>query len=308
MAKSVREDQDALFGIFERMRTFFQRLEIYTEVSPTSEMMDTMIQIMVVTLSILGIATKEMKQNRISECRNSRTSVSLLTERCSEKYSKKLIGRTNLEDALNRLDKLTNEQAQRATAEVQRATDAIDESHETVGEVMEQVIAVDDRVVNVNDETAEVIDGAQIIINLAGETLNLNHLDGKEVKRSSSPTVLSTAPLSPQPLSPNEREQSDLSSTEQATSSTSHVQLIVNALADYAKATGIDLSKNSFATAPEQSSTPETILQLLGGREKAFKEYRDGNRRLISCLSPAVNVIQAFSGVLGEASSLVSVI
>jgi hypothetical protein len=160
VAKSVREDQDALFGVFERMRTFFQRLEIYTEVSPTSEMMDTMIQIMVVTLSILGIATKEMKQNRISECSNSRTSVPPLTERCSEKYSKKLIGRTDLEDALNRLDKLTHEQAQRATAEVQRAANIIDESHETAGEVTEQVVAVDDKAASVDDEIAEVIDGA----------------------------------------------------------------------------------------------------------------------------------------------------
>ena len=35
-------------------------------------------------------------------------------------------------------------------------------------------------------------------------------------------------------------------------------------------------------------------------------DYQDGNRKLISCLSPAVNVIQAFSGVIGEAVSLVS--
>ena len=76
------------------------------------------------------------------------------------KYAKKLIGRTDLEDTLNRLDKLTHEQAQRATAEVQRAADAIDESHETAGEVTEQVVALDDRAVSANDEIAEVIDGA----------------------------------------------------------------------------------------------------------------------------------------------------
>ena len=97
-----------------------------------------------------------------------------------------------------------------------------------------------------------------------------------------------------------------MSSTGQATSSTSNVQLIVDALADYAKITGIDLSKDPFAAAIEQSTSPEAILQLLQGREKAFKDYRDGNRRLISCLSPAVRVLQAFSGVLGGAVSLVS--
>jgi hypothetical protein len=218
---------------------------------------------------------------------------------------KKLIGRTDLEDALNRLDKLTHEQARMAAAEVQRATDAIDESHETVGEVTEHVVPIDDTVVCVNDEIPEAVDGAQIIINLAGEMLNLNHLDGKEAKRPPSPNVLSTAPLpSVQPLSPNEREQSGSSSIGQPSS---NVQLIVDALADYVKTTGIDLSKNSFATALEQPNSPEAILQLLEGREKAFREYRDGSRRLINCLSPAVKVIQAFSGILGEAASMVSV-
>ena len=47
---------------------FFRRLGIYTDVSPTKEMMDLIIQIMVEILSILGIITKEIKQGRISEC------------------------------------------------------------------------------------------------------------------------------------------------------------------------------------------------------------------------------------------------
>jgi fungal STAND N-terminal Goodbye domain len=97
-----------------------------------------------------------------------------------------------------------------------------------------------------------------------------------------------------------------MSSTTQATSSISNIQSITNALTDYTKITGIDLSNNPFATALEQSSSPEAILQPIQEREKAFKEYRDGNRQLIRCLRPAVNVIQAFSGILGEAVSLVS--
>ena len=113
---------------------------------------------------------------------------------------------------------------------------------------------------------------------------------------------------SAQSLRPNEHKQLDMlmSSTGGATSSGSNIQLIVDALADYARTTGIDLSKNQFAAALEQSTSPEAILQLLQGREKAFKEYRDGDRRLISCLTPAVNILQAFSGILGEAVNLVS--
>jgi hypothetical protein len=92
----------------------------------------------------------------------------------------------------------------------------------------------------------------------------------------------------------------------QVTSSSYNVQLITGALADYSKETGIDLSNNPFVAVLEQLHSPEAILQLLQQREKAFKEYREGNRRLINCLSPAVNVLQAFSGILGEAASLVS--
>lgn len=97
------------------------------------------------------------------------------------------------------------------------------------------------------------------------------------------------------------------SSTRQATSSTSNIQLIIDAaLDDYTKITGIDLSKSPFASALEQSNSPDDILRLLQKREKAFKDYRDGYRRLISCLSPVVKVVQLFSGILSEAVSLVS--
>ena len=67
-----------------------------------------------------------------------------------------------MEDALNRLDKLTYEEAQMAAAEVQRATHAVDE---TVGGVKEEVPTVDDRVAGADDdEVAEVTHGERIVI------------------------------------------------------------------------------------------------------------------------------------------------
>ncbi len=63
----VRADQDNLIDIFERMENFFQRLELYTRVSPPPEMMDIIVKIMVEVLSVLGIATKKMKQGRLSK-------------------------------------------------------------------------------------------------------------------------------------------------------------------------------------------------------------------------------------------------
>ncbi len=86
--------------------------------------------------------------------------MSPVPEECPEKYGKRLIGRTDVEDALKRLDKLTHEKARMAIAENLRATHAVDER---VREVTEQVIAVDDRVAIVNDRVAEVIHGVKII-------------------------------------------------------------------------------------------------------------------------------------------------
>lgn len=63
----VRANQDNLIDIFEGMEIFFQRLEIYTEVSPTPEIIDIIVKIMVEVLSILAISTKEIKQGRTSE-------------------------------------------------------------------------------------------------------------------------------------------------------------------------------------------------------------------------------------------------
>ena len=97
-----------------------------------------------------------------------------------------------------------------------------------------------------------------------------------------------------------------MSSTGHITNSHSNLELIIDALADYAAQTGTDLSQNPFAEKIQLLSSPDDILELLEEREKAFKEYRDGDRKLISCLSPAVRVLHALSGILGEAVTLVS--
>jgi hypothetical protein len=154
-AKDARRGQDTLVDIFERIESFFRCIVIYAEVPPTTEMMDTIIQIMVEVLSVLGIATKEIRQCRMSELFS--TSMSLLTEQRSEKYGKKLIEGTDMVDALKRLDKLTHAEARMATAEVLRAVLATDEGVMGFGE---QVLAIDDRVASVDDKVAGVVNGA----------------------------------------------------------------------------------------------------------------------------------------------------
>ena len=66
-AKDARASQSTILDIFERIEMFFRRLDAYTQVEPTSEMIELMVQITVEVFSILGIATKELKQGRTSE-------------------------------------------------------------------------------------------------------------------------------------------------------------------------------------------------------------------------------------------------
>ena len=98
-----------------------------------------------------------------------------------------------------------------------------------------------------------------------------------------------------------------MSSIEQTTSSSSNIQLIIDASADYTRLTGKDLSKDSFATQLKHSNSPEDILELLQRRNNSFEGYQDNqNQRLMNCLSPIVRVLQAVSQVLGEVVNQVS--
>jgi len=85
-----------------------------------------------------------------------------------EKYVKKLAGRTDMEDSLKSLDKLTQEEARMATAQVLKVTHTIDEG---VRGVADKVVGVDDRVASVNERVVNVdrkvtdIDEKVIIVN-----------------------------------------------------------------------------------------------------------------------------------------------
>jgi len=88
-------------------------------------MAGTTVKILVEVLAILAIATKEIKQGRPSErIHNNRLSFAHVG---LEKYLKKLIRKNDMEDVLKRLDVLTQEEAQMATAEVLKFTKGIND-------------------------------------------------------------------------------------------------------------------------------------------------------------------------------------
>jgi hypothetical protein len=53
--------------LFESIENFLSRLDIYTKIPLTGAMTDIVIKIMVEVLTTLALATKQVKQGRLSE-------------------------------------------------------------------------------------------------------------------------------------------------------------------------------------------------------------------------------------------------
>ena len=133
-----------------------------------------------------------------------------------------------MEDALKRLDKLTQEEVRMAVAENLKATHAVNERVRGVANTMvamdnrvasmddrvsgvdarvarvdDRVAGVDDKVDSIDDKVVEVINGTQSIFIQTRQIFNLSYSDGKEtkqvmdqVKRSSSLNLICTGYVS----------------------------------------------------------------------------------------------------------------
>ncbi|KAH9059134.1 hypothetical protein EDB87DRAFT_806289 [Lactarius vividus] len=93
-----------LVKLFSRIGSFFERLKIYTSVSPGPAVTDELSKIMAEVLSILATATKGMKEGR------------------TKIFLKKVAGMNDLEDALQRFGEL--EQRELLTGIAQASSDA----------------------------------------------------------------------------------------------------------------------------------------------------------------------------------------
>ncbi|KAH9016474.1 hypothetical protein EDB84DRAFT_1630582 [Lactarius hengduanensis] len=99
-ANDVRASHGALVDLFECIQFFLKRLGVHTRISPTKDMVEILVKIMAEVIAILSIATKEMQQSK------------------AKTYLRKLLGRTDIEDALKKLDSLTQEEVRMAIAQV----------------------------------------------------------------------------------------------------------------------------------------------------------------------------------------------
>ncbi|KAF8268816.1 hypothetical protein EI94DRAFT_1106963 [Lactarius quietus] len=169
-AKNVIASQDALVDIFERIENFFRQLEEYADAPTTTAMKITIVMIMVEVLRIFAIVTKELKQGRMKN------------------YWKKLIGRRDIEDALGRLDRLTQEEVRMATAQVLKVAHRVEDGVKTVSE---GVKGVDDKVKDVDNKVNQAIEDGKEMKGLVQQTLNGMDEDRRSQVRANNRAWLS---------------------------------------------------------------------------------------------------------------------
>jgi hypothetical protein len=66
-ANGVSSSYDALLELFECLGSFLKRMEIYTTIPATPIMTEVVVKIMVELLSVLALASKQIKQGRLSK-------------------------------------------------------------------------------------------------------------------------------------------------------------------------------------------------------------------------------------------------
>ncbi|KAF8261328.1 hypothetical protein EI94DRAFT_812071 [Lactarius quietus] len=99
MAGDVSSSYDALVDLFEYLGNFLKRIRIYSDIPLTPSMKEISVKIMVELLSVLAVSTKQIKQGRL------------------RKFAKKLLGESEIEGILRRLDRLTLEEGRMAMAQ-----------------------------------------------------------------------------------------------------------------------------------------------------------------------------------------------
>jgi hypothetical protein len=114
--KRIIDSYDLLVDLLESIDHFLNRLDIYTKIPPTIAMTEVVVKILVELLAILALATKHIKQGKPSESVFGDVSYNLT--RCNaEKLLKKLLGEKEVEAVLQRLDRLTVDEARITAAQ-----------------------------------------------------------------------------------------------------------------------------------------------------------------------------------------------
>ena len=115
--KGVTDSYDILVELLESIEAFLRRLEIYTKITPTVAMTEIVAKILVELLSTLALATKQIKEGKSSESIFGEE-LYCPTQCNAGKVVKKIFGGDkDIEAVLQRLDRLTQEEARITAAQ-----------------------------------------------------------------------------------------------------------------------------------------------------------------------------------------------
>ena len=128
-------------------------------------------KIMAQVLSILALSTKAMKEGRISVF--FRLTFSLMAYYGTEKFIKRLAGKTDVEDAFQRLDMLTKEENLMSAARNLEVTQGVDDKVTTIKKIVSDVDGgvkatkelahdVRDNVIAIKEDTRNVNDNVKV--------------------------------------------------------------------------------------------------------------------------------------------------
>jgi ABC-type uncharacterized transport system ATPase subunit len=126
--------------------------------SLSREFIELLGKIMAQILSILALSTKVMTDRRMSKSIHDLSC--FLSDLRSEKFLKKLMGRTDVEDALLRLDSLTKEESLMAVAKILEVADCVRDNvreMKVLAEGTDDRVQVLERVAHSVDQTVNVV-------------------------------------------------------------------------------------------------------------------------------------------------------
>jgi hypothetical protein len=103
---------DGLVDLFESMTIFLRRLEIYIKIPPTVAMTEIVVKIMIELFSTLALVTKQIGQGQLSA-----SPVCYLTQHGAEKIGQRRLEENQFEAVLQRLDRLTQDEARTTAAQ-----------------------------------------------------------------------------------------------------------------------------------------------------------------------------------------------
>jgi hypothetical protein len=147
------------------------RLENYIKCPQTTGMTDAIVKVLAEVLCVLAVATRGIKENCASKSiHGDRSAPSIYSS--SETFMKKLIGRSDIEDALQRLETVIVEETRMATTEALKDIHDVKNALNTFGDILHDV---DERVKDIGHKD---INGAQTMAKLLVISTTLNVLCG----------------------------------------------------------------------------------------------------------------------------------